>query len=86
MKTLTRNDLSLYIMSDDMPVVLGATTIEVGAPLEFIIGDCSVNDTVLHENVTPPEDWIGGKYLYKDTVWELNPLWEEPEPTAVEES
>lgn len=72
-------------MSDDTPVVMGNTTIEVGAPLEFIIGDCSVNDTVLHENVTPPEDWIGGKYLYKDTIWELNPAWEESDITPATE-
>jgi hypothetical protein len=82
MKTLTRNALSLYVVPDNTPIVLGDTTIEVGAPLGFVIGDCSVNDTVLHENVTPPDDWVGGKYFYKDTAWELNPAWEEPDATT----
>jgi len=78
MKTLTKNDLSLYVVPDDTPVVLGDTVIEIGSPLFFIIGDCSVIDTVLHVNVTPPEDWVGGKYLYKNGAWELNPAWEDP--------
>lgn len=43
----------------------------------FNIGDLNSTNAVLVENVTPPEDWRGCKYLY-DGAWTLNPKWVDP--------
>ena len=59
MKTLTKNNRSLYIFDDTEAVTLTDDNIIVGNPVRFIIGDCDNSDTVLHEGVTPPADWTG---------------------------
>jgi hypothetical protein len=73
MKTLTKNNLSLYLLEDDVSVVLASDKITVGDPPKFIIADCNSSDTVLHEGVSKPEEWIGHKYTYDGTGWALNP-------------
>jgi hypothetical protein len=75
MKTLTKDGLSLYLFEDDKALLIEPDKITVGNPAELIIGDCNSGNTVLHENVTRPDGWIGGKYLYLDGVWSLNPDW-----------
>jgi len=79
MKTLTKDNLSLYLFEDDKPLLIEADKITVGDPAEFIIGDCRSEDTVLHEGVTGPEDWTGGKYFYDGTDFTLNPNWTDPD-------
>lgn len=77
MKTLTKDNLSLYLFVDDKPLLIEKDKITVGNPAEFIIGDCNSTNTVLHEGVTGPVDWVGGKYFYDRTEWTLNPVWVE---------
>lgn len=86
MKTLTKENLSLYLFEDGQTVDLADDSTVVGNPAEFIIGDCNSSDSVLHESVTPPKDWVGGKYLFDGTTWELNPDYVEPEPEPVDTS
>lgn len=77
MKTLTKDSLSLYLFDDDKALLIEPDKITVGDPAELIIGDCNSGNTVLHENVTRPADWVGGKYLYDGAAWTLNPDWKE---------
>lgn len=78
MKTLTRNGTSIYVFSDDEFLSITENDITVGNPPKFIIADCNSTNTVLHEGVTPPEDWTGHKYLFDGTDWTLNPDWIDP--------
>ena len=79
MKTLTKSNLSLYLLEDDVSVAMASDKITVGDPPKFIIGDCNSSDTVLHTDVaTPPSDWIGHKYTYDGTAWAANPNYNEP--------
>lgn len=76
MKTLVKDNISLYVFEDTEVVNVGADKTIIGDPAQLIVSDCNSTDTVLHENVTtPPEDWVGWKYLYIDGVWSLNPKW-----------
>jgi hypothetical protein len=79
MKTLTKENLSLYLFDDAEYLDIATDKITVGSPPKFIIGDCNITDTVLHEGVTGPDDWVGGKYLFDGTDWTLDPDWVEPE-------
>lgn len=76
MKTLIQNSNgeSKYIFSDEKNVSLFQTHIETN---DFVIGDLNVNTSTLYENVTPPQDWLGCKYLFDGTTWTLNPNWSE---------
>lgn len=80
MKTLTLNynNASIYMFDDDETLDIGASTITVGSPAKFIIGDCNSSNTTLHEDVTAPADWSGHKYLFDGTTWTLNPDWVQP--------
>lgn len=79
MKTLTKDGLSLYLFDDTKPLSIEVDKIVVGDPAEFIIGDCNSGNTVLHEDVTAPADWVGRKYLFDGSDWTLNSDWVEPE-------
>lgn len=73
MKTLTKNNVSLYLFPDDEYIEMTEVNIVAGNPAKFIIGDCSSKDTVLHEGIVGPEDWYVAKYLFDGSVWALNP-------------
>ncbi len=79
MKTLTKNNLSLYLLEDDVVIVMGTKKITVGDPPKFRIADCNSTDTVLHEGVSQPDNWRPDKYTYDGTTWELNPNFIETE-------
>lgn len=79
MKTLTKNNISIYVFDDNKSLTITEDNITVGEPAEFIIGDCNSNNTVLHNSVTPPDDWTGHKYTFDGTTWTLNSNWVEPE-------
>ena len=77
MKTLTKDSISLYIFDDAETVIITDYNIAIGDPVKFIIADCSSKNTVLHERVMPPDDWIGGKYSFDGESWYLNSEWSE---------
>ncbi len=70
MKTITKDKVSLYTLADDAVVNISATGIEVVG--KFTIGDLNSSNAVIHEGVTPPNDWEAGKYLY-DGLWTVDP-------------
>lgn len=81
MKTLIENATreSKYVWADD--VVISQTASNTVAPDTIILDMNSANSTLV-ENVTPPEDWAGCKYLYDAGAWTLNPNWVDPNTPA----
>lgn len=77
MKTLIENATreSKYIWSDDAVITLGNS---MTFTPEFNIGDLNSTNATLVDNVTPPDDWYGCKYLYDAGAWTLNPNWVDP--------
>lgn len=80
MKTITKENLSVYLFEDTETLAVTVETITVGDPVRFVVADCNSTNTVLHEGVTAPVDWVGGKYFFDGTDWTLNPDWVDPEP------
>jgi len=80
MKTLVKNSdkMSLYVFDDNEALDIQADKIVVGDPERMIIGDCNSGNVTLHENITPPNDWVGGKYFFDGTDWTQNPNYVEP--------
>jgi hypothetical protein len=77
MKTLIDNATkeSKYVWADDAVVTLSEAM--TYAP-DFNIADMNSTNATLVENVTPPIDWHGCKYLYNNDTWTLNPAWVNP--------
>jgi hypothetical protein len=77
MKTLIENATkeSKYIWADDVVITM---TDSITFTPEYNIGDLNINNAMLVQNVTPPTDWVGGKYLYENDTWTANPNWIEP--------
>lgn len=77
MKTLIHNESkqSKYIWADDVVITLADDVIYTP---DFNIGDMNSTNATLVENVTPPDDWYGCKYLYDAGAWTLNPNWVDP--------
>lgn len=72
MKTLveTATGISKYVFADDVTVVLAADKITTP---NFVIGDLNSSNATLINNVTPPIDWEGGKYIFNNGVWTRTP-------------
>ena len=78
MKTIVQNstNLSKFIFEDDAAVTIGET---YTVTPNFNVFNMDTSNSTMHENVTPPDDWIGNKYTFDGTTWTLNPDWTEPE-------
>jgi hypothetical protein len=72
MKTIIENSInqSKYIFEDNVEITQDLYKTITPA---FIIGDLNSSNSTLIENVTPPTDWVGCKYLFVNNTWELNP-------------
>lgn len=77
MKTLVKNEISIYLFEDDESILMTENNITVGNPAKFIIGDCNSDNTELFENVDSPEDWTGHRYMFDGENWTVNPKWPE---------
>ena len=89
MKTICRladynpANVSIFVFDDAKPVEITAEKTIVGDPAspDFYIADCSANNAVLYEGVTPPDDYTGWKYFYTPSGgWVLNPDFVPPTP------
>jgi hypothetical protein len=78
MKTLVKDNKSIYIFDDAEVLDITADNIQVGEPARFIISDCNSSNITLYTDVTPPEDWTGNKYLFDGTTWTANSDWVDP--------
>lgn len=54
MKTLVKDNKSIYIFEDDEVLDITANNVQVGEPLRSIIGDCNSSNVTLYTDVTPP--------------------------------
>lgn len=77
MKTLVHNETkeSRFVFNDGDSVILTETLIHCP---NFNIVDMNNTNSTLVENVTAPDGWTGGKYLYDAGTWTLNPNWVDP--------
>lgn len=82
MKTIVRksNGLSLYIYPDETTILTDGLYFQVGVPPELFICDCTQDNALVHESVTPPDDWAGHKYLFDGITWTQNPDYISPKP------
>ena len=79
MKTIIDSyNCSKYLFADEKDVTVKVDCIEVGSPIEFIIGDLNSGNATVIEGVTEPDDWYGCKYNYVNGVWELCSDWVDP--------
>ena len=75
MKVLVRTDdnVALYAFADDQVINEVDNKLSLGDPVEQVIADCNYTNCTLHENVTNlPSDFIGLKYTYDDSAFELD--------------
>lgn len=79
-KTVTLKDgnISAILFDDAETIVMEEARICVGDPWFNIIYDCNSVNSVLHSNVTAPQDWFPQKYLFDGSNWALNPDFEAP--------
>ena len=77
MKTITfnSNSVSAYVFENTEQVTLN--TENITCP-DFIIGDLNSTNATMHTDVTPPEDWMGGRYVYDGTDWTEVVGWVDP--------
>ena len=77
MKTLIHNETkqSKYIWADAVVITLGE---KITIAPDFSILDMNSTNATMVENITPPEDWVGCKYLYDAGTWTLNTDWIDP--------
>lgn len=68
MKTITVSEsaTSVYVFENTDQVTLGDENIVCP---DFIIGDLNATTATMHTDVTPPEDWISGRYTLDGTDW-----------------
>jgi len=73
MKTLVRRSVSIMILNDDVPVLVG-DTVEIYSPPKYLI-DNAHGEIVLYENVTPPDNYRGNMFCFDGSKWAPNPNW-----------
>lgn len=83
MKIITRtsSNMSLYVLSEDETLTWDDRGMVIGSPEWLIVSDCPADSVTVFDNITPPDDWRGGKYLFDGKAWKVNPDWVEPQPT-----
>tara|TARA_B110000211_G_C14035337_1_gene534234 strand:- start:1225 stop:1479 length:255 start_codon:yes stop_codon:yes gene_type:complete len=77
MKTITfnSNSVSAYIFEDGHLTSSSVGNIETA---NFIIGDLNSTNATIHAGVTPPADWMGGRYTFDGTEWAAVEGWVDP--------
>lgn len=78
MKTIVDNitKQSVYVFDDSEIIKASPNFTLIGSPVVLTITDCNSENTAIIDDVTPPADWVGRKYLY-DGAWQLNPDYQE---------
>ena len=80
MKTIIDNETktSKYLVADDYVIESSESSITMGDPVDFIIGDLNSTNSTIIEGVTEPDDWFGCKYTYADGTFTLVEGWVDP--------
>ena len=80
MQTITNESgVSAYIFEDS--TVIEVTSTNIVCP-EFIIGDLNSTNSSVHTGVTPPADWMGGRYTF-DGAWTEVEGWVDPKVAEI---
>ena len=80
MQTITNESgVSAYIFEDS--TVIEVTSTNIVCP-EFIIGDLNSTNSSVHTGVTPPVDWMGGRYTF-DGAWTEVEGWVDPKVAEI---
>jgi hypothetical protein len=85
-KTITFNEsnISAYLYDNDVSLTVESNQLVVGDPATLIIGDMHSGNATVHENVTAPADWFGGKYLFDGTTWTEVDGWVHPTQAEID--
>jgi len=80
MKTIIDNETktSKYLVADDYVIESSESSITMGDPVDFIIGDLNSTNSTIIEGVSEPDDWFGCKYTYADGTFTLVDGWVDP--------
>ncbi len=81
MKTIVRvdTDESIVLVSDQTAITPTSDCVFVGSGRNlFVLGDRTVQNVEVFENITSPDDWKPYKYLFDGTTWTPNPDWVDP--------
>jgi hypothetical protein len=73
-KTLLENEarVSKYLFNNDAEITLNDSNIEFLG--EVVDTELNSSNSTLVSDVTPPDDWIGKKYIYtEEGTWIQNP-------------
>lgn len=88
MKTLAfknnRDSIFLFDDSVKLEIIYDKTVARFSDGMILNIGQCTLENAVVYENVTPPDDWMPHKFFYDGAAWTQNPNFVEylipPEP------
>ena len=83
MKTILFNDTNISAYQFDDASAITMSSANITTP-DFIIGDLNSSNATLVENVTPPNDWTGGKYTFADGTWTQVVGWVDPKQQEIE--
>jgi hypothetical protein len=78
--TRTSSTMSLFVLNDDEVLTWDDRGMIIGSPEWMIVPDCPAETVTIFDNISSPEDWEGGKYLFDGTTWTISPKWVEPTP------
>lgn len=73
MKIITRDKIVVYVLEDSEYVEITDNLTIIGNPVTIYVSDCKSNNAEVFENVEAPTDWKGGKYIYENSEFKLNP-------------
>ena len=81
MKTIVDDkNASKYLFADDVNLTITADSISAQGPtVDCVIHDLNKNNSTVIQNVTPAEDWCGGKYTCTaEGTWTAVEGWVDP--------
>ncbi len=81
--TTTETGRVAYAFEESERIVITESNITIGDPATQIIGDLNSENAEVITGVTLPEDFRGGKYIYKDGQFSISPDWIDPDKPAV---
>lgn len=80
MKTLVKNNISLMVIPDEMPLKTGEYIL-IGDPVRIKVDNLD-GLIIVYENVTPPANYEPKRYYFNGTEWTYNDNWRNSKLTA----
>ena len=70
---ITRDKIVVYVLEDSEYVEIRDDLTVIGNPPIIYVSDCKSNNAEVFQNVNAPSDWFGGRYIYENSEFKLNP-------------